>query len=197
MLKCVKAISCEQSMIKLKFPLLVIALICVTTVCKPSVINFKSIKAALHHTKTIIDNEAAATLCPDDLLTFAQSLIGTRYRSASANPLHGFDCSGFVSYVFKNFSIPVPRSSYEFASAGEKIDLADARPGDVILFTGTHIRSRRIGHIGIIVSNQSGETTFIHSTSGKEHGVTISAMDKRYQKRFVKVVRLLKQNDQV
>jgi cell wall-associated NlpC family hydrolase len=142
-------------------------------------------------------DDIASILCPDDLLNFAQTLIGTRYRSASANPLYGFDCSGFVSYVFKNFSIPVPRSSYEFASAGEKIDLADARPGDVILFTGTHTRSRKIGHIGIIMSNDNGETTFIHSTSGKEHGVTISAMDYHYQHRFVRVVRLLKQNDQV
>jgi murein DD-endopeptidase / murein LD-carboxypeptidase len=142
-------------------------------------------------------DDIAAVLCPDDLLNFAQTLIGTRYRSASANPLKGFDCSGFVSYVFKYFNIAVPRSSCEFASAGETIDLADARPGDVILFTGTHTRSRRIGHIGIIMSNDNGETTFIHSTSGKEHGVTISAMDYHYQHRFVRVVRLLKQNDQV
>ncbi|MBW4888876.1 C40 family peptidase [Mucilaginibacter sp. HMF5004] len=184
-------------MIKLKFPLLVITLTCVATVCKPSAFGINHIAKAYSHTKPTHNNDdgVAATLCADDLLSFAQTLIGVRYHSASSSPVHGFDCSGFVSYVFKNFSIEVPRSSYEFASVGEKVALADARPGDVILFTGTSKRSRRIGHVGIIMSNDNDGTTFIHSTSGKEHGVTITAMDKTYHRRFVKIVRLLKQND--
>ncbi len=183
-------------MIKLRLPLLVLSLISVTTVCKPSAISFNNAVKNHPNTRSTTNNEdVASVLCADDLLNFAQTLIGTRYRTASSNPLKGFDCSGFVSYVFKNFNIPVPRSSCDFASAGEKIALADARPGDVILFTGTHTRSRRIGHIGIIMTNQDGETTFIHSTSGKEHDVTISNMDERYHKRFVRVVRLLKQNN--
>ncbi|RKR80202.1 cell wall-associated NlpC family hydrolase [Mucilaginibacter gracilis] len=137
-----------------------------------------------------------AEVCADDILYFAETLIGTRYRTAAANPLYGFDCSGFVSYVFKNFNFAVPRSSCEFISVGEKIKLEDALPGDIILFTGTSKKSRRIGHIGILVSNQNSEVTFIHSTSGKEHGVTITAMDDRYKRRFVQIIRLLKQNDE-
>jgi len=128
----------------------------------------------------------------DSLLQFAQSLIGTRYCPGSANPLTGFDCSGFVSYVFKSFHFNVPRSSCDFANVGEKVNLEDARPGDIILFTGTKKHARRIGHIGIICCNSTNEITFIHSTSGKEHGVTITAMNKDYRQRFVQIVRLLK-----
>jgi cell wall-associated NlpC family hydrolase len=144
-------------------------------------------------------NESVNTddVCPDDILGFAQTLIGTRYRSASSSPVHGFDCSGFVNYVFKNFNFDVPRSSCEFISVGEKVALEDAKPGDIILFTGTSKRSRRIGHVAIVMSNQNNEITFIHSTSGKEHGVTITAMDERYKRRFVQIIRLLKQNDEV
>src|ERR1700759_429654 len=69
-------------------------------------------------------------ISPDSILHFAESLIGTRYRSASSDPLRGFDCSGFVSYVFKSFNFNVPRSSCEFISIGEKIRLEDAKPGD-------------------------------------------------------------------
>src|ERR1700761_8014128 len=134
-------------------------------------------------------------ISPDSILHFAESLIGTRYRSASSDPLRGFDCSGFVSYVFKTFSLMVPRSSYEFINVGEKIRLEDAKPGDIILFTGTKKHTRRIGHIGIVWCNENDEFKFIHSTSGKEHGVTITAMDNTYKRRFVQVVRLLKQND--
>lgn len=131
----------------------------------------------------------------DILLSFAQTLLGVRYRAASSDPVRGFDCSGFVSYVFKKFNFVVPRSSGEFANVGEKIKLEDAKPGDVILFTGTKTHHpHSIGHIGIVFSNEDGQLKFIHSTSGKEHGVTISAMEDTYKRRFVEVVRLLKQD---
>ncbi|OCX54692.1 hypothetical protein BEL04_10735 [Mucilaginibacter sp. PPCGB 2223] len=133
---------------------------------------------------------------PDQLLSYAQKLIGTPYHFASSNPGYGFDCSGFVGYVFRSFNIAVPRSSCEYINIGEKLSLTEAKPGDIILFTGTERRSRRIGHIGIIMSNDDDGVKFIHSTSGKEHGVTISAMDERYQHRFVRIVRLFKQNDE-
>jgi len=130
----------------------------------------------------------------DNLINFAQNLIGTRYRSATSDPNRGFDCSGFVSYVFKNFNFNVPRSSGEFIDVGEKVTYDDAKPGDIVIFTSP-TNSHRIGHVGIVYSNNGGEFKFIHSTSGKEHGVTITIMDDTYTMRFVQVVRLLKKND--
>jgi lipoprotein Spr len=132
----------------------------------------------------------------DSVITFAQTLMGARYRSGSSDPLRGFDCSGFVSYVFKKFNFNVPRSSCEFISIGEKIRIEDAKPGDIILFTGTKKHTRKIGHIGIVLYNGTDDFRFIHSTSGKEHGVTITSMDKNYRHRFVQVIRLIKQNDE-
>ena len=76
--------------------------------------------------------------------------------------------------------------------------MEDAKPGDVILFTGTRTHHpHSIGHVGIVFSNDGDGLKFIHSTSGKEYGVTISSMDDTYKRRFVQVVRLLKQNDTV
>jgi lipoprotein Spr len=144
--------------------------------------------------KPVYQSFSTDSVTADTLLNFAQSLIGTRYRSATSDPLRGFDCSGFVSYVFKNFNFNVPRSSCEFINVGEKVSLEDARPGDIIIFTSPTNR-HRIGHVGIVLSNAGDEFKFIHSTSGKEHGVTITAMDATYKRRFVQVVRLLKQND--
>lgn len=132
----------------------------------------------------------------DSVLHFAQTLLGTPYRSASSNPSYGFDCSGFVTYVFKSFNLNVPRSSSEYYNAGERISLEDAKPGDVILFTGTKTHHpHSIGHMGIICSNEDGEIKFIHSTSGKESCVTITDFNDTYKRRFVQIVRLLKQND--
>jgi lipoprotein Spr len=136
------------------------------------------------------------SISADSVVDFAQTLLGTRYRAASSNPLYGFDCSGFVSYVFKSFDVKVPRSSEEFINAGERISMEDAKPGDVILFTGTRTHHpHSIGHVGIVFSNDGDGLKFIHSTSGKEYCVTISLMDDTYKCRFVQVVRLLKQND--
>ncbi len=137
---------------------------------------------------------ATDTVSADSLLNFARNLIGTPYRPASSSPQYGFDCSGFVSYVFKNFNFNVPRSSCEFIDVGEKIKLEDAKPGDIILFTGTKKHTRRIGHIGIVLYNGGDDFKFIHSTSGKEYGVTITSMDQTYRHRFVQIIRLLKQN---
>jgi lipoprotein Spr len=132
----------------------------------------------------------------DNLLQFAQTLMGTPYRPGSSDPSRGFDCSGFVSYVFKNFNFNVPRSSSEFINVGQKIRLEDAKPGDIILFTGTKTyHSHSIGHVGIVYSNNGDDFRFIHSTSGKEYCVTISQMDKIYKRRFVQIIRLLKQNN--
>jgi len=159
--------------------------------------NANARKTNRHHrpipVRTTLNND---TIPADSILHFAQSLIGVHYRSATSDPLRGFDCSGFVSYVFKSFNFSVPRSSCEFINVGEKIRLEDAKPGDIILFTGTKKHTHKIGHIGIVFCNDGVDNfTFIHSTSGKEHGVTITAMDKNYKRRFVQIIRLLKQND--
>lgn len=130
----------------------------------------------------------------DSVMSFAQTLIGTPYRPAASDPAVGFDCSGFVHYVFKYFNVEVPRSSGDFINVGEKIKMEDARPGDIIVFTSPTDR-HRIGHVGIVLHNTGDDFRFIHSTSGKKYSVAITAMDDTYRRRFVQVIRVLKQND--
>jgi len=125
------------------------------------------------------------------LISFAKTLIGSPYHYASRNPKRGFDCSGFVSYVFENFGFSVPRSSREFPDAGTPVSLENAKVGDVLIFTGTNPRVRKIGHVGIIYSINGNEIKFIHSTSGKAHGVTITQMDDYYRSRFIKAVSII------
>ncbi len=126
-----------------------------------------------------------------EIISFAQTLKGTKYKYASADPKNGFDCSGFVMYVFNHFEVSVPRSSIDYTKVGQEVDLKDAQPGDVILFTGTNSEIRRVGHVGIIT--QSGDNlSFIHASSGKTYSVTETSLTPHYQKRFIKVVRVLK-----
>jgi cell wall-associated NlpC family hydrolase len=131
---------------------------------------------------------------PNELVNFAETLIGVPYRYGSTNPAVGFDCSGFITYVFNHFHIKVPRSSIDFTDVGKEIPLQSAKRGDIILFTGTDSTERFVGHMGIITSN-TDTLRFIHSTSGKQYGVTITPLNKYYQGRFVKTLRVFKQND--
>lgn len=128
---------------------------------------------------------------PAELVAFARTLIGTPYKYGSIKPQDGFDCSGFITHVFNHFGIAVPRSSVDFTNAGEEIPVAESRPGDLILFTGTDSTIRTVGHMGIIVSN-SDSLHFIHSTSGKAYGVTITPLNTYYQGRFVKTIRVFR-----
>lgn len=127
---------------------------------------------------------------PEQLVAYAKTLTGTAYKYASVNPADGLDCSGFITHVFNHFAIQVPRSSVDFTNYGVTINEADAQPGDLILFTGTDSSSTVVGHMGIITGKTNGEINFIHSTSGKAYGVTSTALNKYYRKRFVKVIRI-------
>ena len=126
---------------------------------------------------------------PKELVDFAKTLIGVPYLYGSTDPTKGFDCSGFITYVFKHFNIAVPRSSIDFTNVGNEVSAAQAKEGDLILFTGTDSSERFVGHMGIVVSN-SDTLRFIHSTSGKQYSVTITPLNNYYKGRYVKTIRI-------
>jgi cell wall-associated NlpC family hydrolase len=121
---------------------------------------------------------------------YAKTLVGTPYLYGSANPGNGLDCSGFVNCVSNHFGIKVPRSSVEFTNVGTTVSTDNARPGDLILFTGTDPGKHIVGHIGIITDNFNGQVLFIHSSSGKAKGVIITELDDYYKSRLIKVIRI-------
>ena len=132
---------------------------------------------------------------PQQLVDYAKTLIGIPYKYASTDPNQGFDCSGFITYVFNHFNIDVPRSSIGFTNVPYEVSVKEAKPGDLILFTGTGSTIRRVGHMGIVVYNDNDELLFIHSNSGKAHGVIITPLNDYYKSRFVKVIRVFPQNN--
>lgn len=109
--------------------------------------------------------------------------FGTRYRSGGQSPA-GFDCSGFVRFMFgKVFNMQLPRSSREMSAIGNKINRSDLQPGDLVFF---QTKNRRINHVGIFIGND----TFVHSSLSK--GITENKLQENYfEKRFAGAVRLL------
>ena len=135
---------------------------------------------------------------PEKVIKFAESLVGTPYVYGSADPKVGFDCSGFITYVFTNFKIKVPRSSVQFTNVGKTVPIENAKRGDIALFTDPDFNnenSTTVGHMGLITSSDNGIINFIHSTSGKAMSVVVTPFSDHYKKRFVRVARIFPQND--
>ena len=130
---------------------------------------------------------------PAQLISFARTATGIPYKFGSTDPTQGFDCSGFITYVFSHFGIAVPRTSVNFTNVDHEVPLNTAKPGDLILFTGTDVTDRTVGHMGIVVSAPGDTVAFIHSTSGKAKGVVETPLTAGYQERFVKLVRIFKE----
>ncbi|NRT16412.1 cell wall-associated NlpC family hydrolase [Flavobacterium sp. 28A] len=125
----------------------------------------------------------------DSIVVFGNELLGTPYVTAGTSS-KGFDCSGFVYYVFKEFEIKVPRSSSLFKNFGEEIPIADVKKGDILLFLSP--TRNAIGHIGIVSEPNGMQSNFIHASSSKKMQVMISSLtQKGYTRRFVKAVRVL------
>lgn len=130
----------------------------------------------------------------DSLVNFSKAQLGKNYNYANCTPQSGFDCSGFVYYVFTHFKVNVPRSSSEYAGFGKTIPVDSCQTGDVIVFTGTDAGKRSPGHVGIVLTGGQ-DLSFIHSSSDKRTpGVKISNFkdSPNYRKRFIKIVRVCK-----
>jgi cell wall-associated NlpC family hydrolase len=96
-----------------------------------------------------------------------------RYRRGGRAPATGFDCSGFVHYVFANvLGLDLPSDSASQFSSGEKIARADMQAGDLVFF---HIHGKRVSHVGIYL----GDGQFIHApTTGQR--VKVNKLDESY-----------------
>jgi cell wall-associated NlpC family hydrolase len=151
--------------------------------------------APLVFAATSTSNSAVATVTPADaepvatannsitdlrkaLIAMAMNLRDIRYVRGGHDPSTGFDCSGFVRYVFAHaIGMQLPTNSASQFLAGLKVKRADMKPGDLVFF---HTHGRRISHVGIYIS----DGRFIHSpATGKS--VEISSLDEAYwSKRF-------------
>jgi len=131
---------------------------------------------------------------PDSIVRFALRQVGIPYLYAGSSPATGFDCSGFLQYVFGHFGVATPHSTALLIDAGQPVPRAQAQPGDIVVFTGTAEGSTTPGHAGIVISAR-GETPlrFVHASSARrESGVKISQVENSgYERRFMQVRRVL------
>lgn len=108
------------------------------------------------------------------IVEYAKKLLGIRYVYGGSTT-KGFDCSGFVSYVFNKFGISLERASRDMGNGGAPVKRVDLKPGDLIFFD-TNGGLNGINHVGIYI----GSSKFIHASSSLGRKVTISSLDDSY-----------------
>jgi len=124
----------------------------------------------------------------DAIISYAKTFLGVPYRYGGSTP-SGFDCSGFINYIFGNFGFSLVRSSFGLADLGETIALSNIQPGDLLFFKGSNINSSTVGHVALVVEVAPNTLKFIHSANG---GVRIEnfVTSKYYTQRYIKAKRL-------
>ena len=103
---------------------------------------------------------------------YAKRFVGVRYVYGGSTPRSGFDCSGFVRYVYAHFGISLPHSSYAQFNDGRRVARGSLRPGDLVFFDG-------LGHVGMYVGNGR----FIHAPHSGTR-VRIEKLAGWYSSRF-------------
>jgi cell wall-associated NlpC family hydrolase len=125
----------------------------------------------------------------DSIVSFGMKLLGTPYVEGACSK-DGFDCSGFVYFVFQHFKIQIPRSSSQFKNFGKEISIDSVRKGDILVFLSP--TRNVIGHVGIVTNPKGKESDFIHATSGSEMKVIITSLKQEgYNRRLVKALDVL------
>ena len=124
----------------------------------------------------------------ESILSHGLSLVGTRYRYGGSSVKSGFDCSGFIGYLFKQeLGMQLPRSSRDMINIDAPlVERDELEPGDLLFFS-TNGRGR-VSHAGIYM----GDNQFIHSSSSRSGGVRVDSLEDRYWNRtFIEAKRAL------
>ena len=119
-----------------------------------------------------------ATATAQDAVDQAMDLLGIRYRRGGSSPETGFDCSGFVSHVFREgLGLILPRSSKEMSKSGQEVDRDELRPGDLVFF---NTMRHAFSHVGIYL----GDNQFVHAPRSGGRVRIEDLREKYWTKRF-------------
>lgn len=98
-----------------------------------------------------------------DIVGYAKNYVGSPYKYAGGSPKTGFDCSGFTTFVMKEYGIQLSPASSAQAKQGKLIQLDQAKPGDLLFFKD----GNRIQHVALITEHNKEGIFCIHSTSSR------------------------------
>ena len=132
----------------------------------------------------------------DSIINYGKIFLNAPYHHGGKGDTSSFDCSGFTSFVYRNFGYKLGASSSDQAEQFDTVDRCNLKKGDLVFFAGRR-PGKRVGHVGIVVTaDQDGKFYFIHAST--QHGVIISNSDEPYYlRRYIKAGRVIFNNQQI
>ena len=119
-------------------------------------------------------DEAASSSLGQQIADYALQFVGYPYVYGGSSP-SGFDCSGFTSYVYRQFGYSLNRSAANQLDNGTPVSMSELQPGDLVLFKKAGTGSKRASHVGLYI----GGGQFVHASTSTV-GVIISNMTDAY-----------------
>ncbi|WP_203247683.1 C40 family peptidase [Sporosarcina beigongshangi] len=98
----------------------------------------------------LLSSTKVSAATSNDIANYAEKFYGTSYKFGGTTPA-GFDCSGYIRYVFNKFNISLPRTSADQFKVGTKVSKDNLQPGDLVFFANTY--KKGISHTGIYLGN--------------------------------------------
>lgn len=108
--------------------------------------------------------EAVASPFRKKVVDYGKKFVGTPYKYAGQSPKTGFDCSGFTSYVLKEYGVSASPASAIQAKEGRSVSLEKVMPGDLIFFGES---KSKISHVGLVIKRGPEGITCVHSTTSR------------------------------
>lgn len=133
----------------------------------------------------------------NDLVPYLNTFLGMPYLWGGDTPAisdtngkyvsGGFDCSGFVQYIYKNFNVNLPRTTMDQVNEGDSVNINNLKNGDLVFFMTNPALPYEVSHVGIYIGNNK----FIHSPNTKDV-IKISELTGYYKDTFLIGKRILK-----
>ena len=147
------------------------------------------IAAAQEAAKKVGETYRISAVDKQKLLEDAKYFKGGRYIWGGTTP-EGFDCSGYVQYLYKKHNVNLPRTAWAQSKKGEVVDIENLQKGDLLFFLTDKKRGIPVTHVGIYM----GDGNFIHAAS-KKKGIIISPLTHgHYAKTFVSARRVVQKS---
>jgi len=159
---------------------------------------FSNFKTPLNNAKYISNGQQYNVLINgNDVVSYANTFLGMNYLWNGTTPVisdvsgkyvsGGFDCSGFVQYIYKKFGINLPRTSMNQINIGTSINIDKLKNGDLVFFKTNPSLPSEVSHVGIYIGNNK----FIHSPKSGDV-IKISELIGYYKEKFVIGKRIIK-----
>jgi cell wall-associated NlpC family hydrolase len=144
------------------------------TIISDSTANAASAVAGVSDAQNVTQISDEQLTLRQQLIKYALQYVGYNYVYGGSSPSSGFDCSGFVYYVFHHYDYNVTRTaSSQYSQDGSGILKSELEPGDLVFFSSNGGYS--VTHVGIYI----GDNQFVHASTPRV-GVVVSRLDSTY-----------------